>query len=506
MIPARRRIPAAFLAAALSAWASCAVDAGKEPPTLSGRIRDRLSELAYAPSRKSEGLGAPEALFVFYRKRGFEPAWTREGLLLARADDLLAALGGAGAEGLSRDDYHFEQIRHLSEAVYTRNKKGKTASARDLADLDLYCSDAFFLFASHLLRGKVDRETLEPSWGLRPAELALGSFLEDSLFAEGVREALGGLVPGHPHYDRLRRAFLNATGAKNGWPSIRPVPVAPDGETENPAEVDRRDSLRGLRANLERWRWLPHALGRVYILVDVADFRLSLYERDRRVLSMKIVAGTPDWPTPVFTSRIYQIILNPAWVIPADVVLKETKNYILADPAYLKTNKMKVLRGWGPAERAIDPASVDWSRLDAESLDFHIRQEPGPLNVLGTVKFAMTNDFEIYLHDTPYREDFEKPSRGYSHGCVRVEKPVELAARLLGGRDGWTQERLREAIAAGVEAKIDLARPVDVFFQYGTAWVGEDRAVELRPDLYGSDERLARSLDSRPPWVADERR
>jgi len=557
MIPAKARFPVAILVAALCLGTACVRDAQDEPPALPDLISKRLSELSYAPSPDWEALGAPEALFVFYRKRAFEPAWTREGLLLARAEELLGALDGAGAEGLNRADYHFEPIRRLADAVRGRNRKNRAVPVPDLADLDLYCSDSFILYATHLLRGKVDQESMEPAWGLWPGELALASYLDVSLFAEGVRDALLGLVPVHDHYNRLRRAFLTAAGDPGGWPRIKPgLPLRKGdrggrvktlrkrleasgdceetsagrrGVFDEPLErglrrfqdrvgldatgvldgasfaflnFSRQYWTRRLTVNLERWRWLPRALGRSYILVNVADFRLDLYERDGRVLSMKIVAGNRAWPTPVFASRISQVILNPSWIIPVEVVLKETRNYILADPNYLNANKMRVLRGKGENEREIDPATVDWKSLEAGDLDFYIRQEPGPLNVLGAVKFAMRNDYEIYLHDTPYQEDFGKSVRAYSHGCIRVEKPIDLAARLLNGRNGWTPERIREAIAAGVEVRIDLAEAADVFFQYGTAWVDGDGTVEFRPDIYGSDAGLFESLGRRPPWAA----
>lgn len=560
MIPRRLRFARALLYTGLFVWTAGGLGAEDNPSSLPELIRNGLSEMAYAPSPERESLGAPEALFVFYRKRGYEPAWTRDGLLLDRAEDLLAALDQAGSEGLNRDDYHFGPIRKLARDVLNMNRKGKSIPIRTLADLDLYCSDAFIIHATHLLRGKVDPETLEPAWGLWPGELTLASYLEDSLFAEGVRAGLAGLIPRHIHYDRLRRAFLTALGLRGDWPRIKAGPPLRHGDEGSRVAALRRrleasgdcgedesgkrrvfdDSLeRGLRRfqkqsgldetgvldgasltllnlprsewtrrlllNLERWRWLPRELGRTYLLVNIADFRLDFYDRDRPVLSMKIVAGNRDWPTPVFASRISQVILNPSWIIPAEVVLKETRNFILDNPSYLASNKMKILRGRGEGESEVDPATVDWKNLEAEGLDFYIRQEPGPLNVLGAVKFAMRNKYEIYLHDTPYQEDFAKTARAYSHGCIRVEKPIDLAARLLQGLDGWTPARIRDAIALGFETKIDLARAAPVYFQYGTAWVAGDRTVEFRPDVYGLDDKLIASLDSRPPWAVGNR-
>lgn len=539
----------------LSVWTSAAAGGGDRAPTLQSMIRDRLMELAFDAPAGRESLGAPEALFVFYRKRNYEPGWTKDGLPLARVGALVRTLDEAEFEGFDPDDYHSGPIRALSGDILEKSKKGKAVSPRDLADLDLYCSDAFILYAAHLLRGKVDQETLEPAWGLWPSELTLASCLENALFADGVRDTLLGCVPDNAHFGRLRKAFLDARAGAGDWPRIKDGPplrmgdrgsrveqlrrrleasgegaaagrgdrrvfdealerrlklfqkrhgLGPtgtlDGSTLALLNLLRQEWTRRLLVNLERWRWLPSDLGRSYILINVADFRLDVYERERPVQSMKIVAGNQDWPTPVFASRIYQVILNPFWVIPAEVVLKETKNYILADPNYLTSNKMKLYRGRREEIHEVDPKTVDWKNLDAADLNFHIRQAPGPLNVLGAVKFAMMNKYEIYLHDTPYQEDFGKAFRAYSHGCIRVEKPIDLAVRVLKGRNGWTAEGLRQAISLGAETKIDLARAVVVYFQYGTAWAGEDGRVEFRLDSYQLDRKMFEALSRPAPW------
>lgn len=148
---------------------------------------------------------------------------------------------------------------------------------------------------------------------------------------------------------------------------------------------------------------------------------------------------------------------------------------------------------------------MNWENLDAADLNFHIRQAPEPLNVLGAVKFAMMNKYEIYLHDTPYQEDFGKAFRAYSHGCIRVEKPIDLAVRVLKGRNGWTAEGLREAISLGAETKIDLARAVEVYFQYGTAWADEEGTVQFRLDSYQLDRKTYEALGRPAPWRLPKR-
>jgi murein L,D-transpeptidase YcbB/YkuD len=260
-----------------------------------------------------------------------------------------------------------------------------------------------------------------------------------------------------------------------------------------------QEKIRTLELNLERWRWLPHDLGERFIYVNVANFELEARENFRRVLGMKVVVGSEAWQTPDFSSEMTDIVINPFWTIPVPVLLKETVNYILQDPCYLENNKMVILRGRGAAETEVEPLSIDWTKISERNLDFRVRQAPGPLNVLGRLKFVFPNRHEVFLHDTPYQEDFSKTPRAFSHGCIRAEKPVELAAYVLRGKPGWDPERIQAAIDRKEELKVRLAVPVRVHFLYCTAWLDDSGAVQFRPDIYKRDSQLALALGQKPP-------
>jgi murein L,D-transpeptidase YcbB/YkuD len=192
------------------------------------------------------------------------------------------------------------------------------------------------------------------------------------------------------------------------------------------------------------------------------------------------------------------LVVNPDWTIPIPVILKETVKYVLQDPCYFRNNKMVILRKQGEELVETDPATINWGKLTEKNLDFLIRQVPGPENILGRLKFVFPNKYDIFLHDTPYQEDFAKAARAYSHGCIRAEKPVELAVWVLRGKPGWDLKQIYAAIENGEERTVKLVEPINVYFLYSTAWAGEDGAVQFRPDIYERDKKLIEALGADP--------
>jgi murein L,D-transpeptidase YcbB/YkuD len=521
-------------------------------------LRDRLENRG--PGAKIGAVGeavlATHLLPYFYRRRGFHPAWFEAPRPSAQLAALVHGLKNADAEGLAPSDYHLSKIENLIKEVNAHPKRAASSSEERIADLDMLSTDAFLTYAAHLSRGKVDSETLQVAWQGACIDEGLVMILEKALPSDRVAEALAGLPPRHPFYANLETALSScrAWARKVKWRPLsggsplkkgdrgqavgalrrRLVDAGDlpqkgkknaelfDGDLE--AAVRKFQSRHGLEAtgvldlptlaalnmtpqekirtlelNLERWRWLPHDLGERFIYVNVANFELEARENFRRVLGMKVVVGSEAWQTPDFSSEMTDIVINPFWTIPVPVLLKETVNYILQDPCYLENNKMVILRGRGAAETEVEPLSIDWTKISERNLDFRVRQAPGPLNVLGRLKFVFPNRHEVFLHDTPYQEDFSKTPRAFSHGCIRAEKPVELAAYVLRGKPGWDPERIQAAIDRKEELKVRLAVPVRVHFLYCTAWLDDSDAVQFRPDIYKRDSQLALALGQKPP-------
>jgi len=240
---------------------------------------------------------------------------------------------------------------------------------------------------------------------------------------------------------------------------------------------------------MERWRWLSREVESPAVIVNTTGFTLEVIEAQKPVLTMKIIVGRPYTRTPLFHTNITAIELNPAWHIPTSIVTKELSPLIRRDPQYLAKHHISVVRGWSDAA-SINPTNINWARLSPRSFPYRLRQEPGPWNALGRIKFHLPSPFSIYLHDTPAQSLFTRAVRVFSHGCIRIEKPLDLASYLL--RDtSWTRDALQTAIEQYTRITIRLTRPVPVYIGYWTAWVEENGTVHFRPYLYGRDRRLS---------------
>jgi len=493
---------------------------------------------------------------AFYQSRQYQPVWSRKGNLLSSVQSLVTSIREAEAEGLIPGDYHFESIlTDLKE--FARLSGGALRHLTPvLSDLELLLTDAFFVLATHLAQGKVDPDTTETEWEAPCRSLDVMQLFQDSLASGSIVESLQSLTPQHSCYAGLKQALrrYKELVRQNDWPRISggrelragdngkrvealkkrllkegydisaklaasdifdhdtelavcrfqekhglPQTGVVDEATLNALNTSAEGRLRQIEVNLERWRWLPHDLGPRYAVVDAASFELFVVDRFETVLSMKIVVGMLTWQTPVFSSRITDIVINPYWYAPNRVLLKELINYIKADANYLTNNKMKLMRGWGKAEIEVDVKTLDLDNVNAKNLDFYLRQDPGPLNLVGHIKFNMPNKYNVYLHDTPYQSDFGQFTRTFSHGCIRIAKPIDFSLFLLQDPTEWNAEKITECIGREVEQTIPVKNPLAVHVFYGTAWPLEDGSVQFRPDLYENDKLVAEALHRKPP-------
>jgi L,D-transpeptidase YcbB len=256
--------------------------------------------------------------------------------------------------------------------------------------------------------------------------------------------------------------------------------------------VPVEDRLVQIAVNMDRWRRLPDDLGSRYVHVNIAGFRLDAVESGRVALHMPVVTGEPDWPTPVMQDEISYLEFRPYWNVPTSITQQTLWPQIAANPAYLREQGFEVVRGWSEPAETVDPARVDWS--SPESFPYRLRQRPGPNNAMGLVKFMFPNEHAVYLHDTPAEHRFEERRRAFSHGCVRVEDPVSLAAFLLQD-DGWSPDEVRSAMHGSERQVVALESAVPVYLSYFTVWV-EDEIVQFRGDVYGLDARDRRRFET----------
>jgi murein L,D-transpeptidase YcbB/YkuD len=202
-------------------------------------------------------------------------------------------------------------------------------------------------------------------------------------------------------------------------------------------------------------------------------------------LTTRVIVGEPDWPTPQLDGMISRIVVNPYWNVPKSILRKEIIPRMQRDPGYLARENIRVFSGWHAQARELDPAAIDWSGPAAPI--YRLRQDPGPQNALGKFKFTFDNSQSIYLHDTQSRRLFNRSARDLSHGCVRVERPFELARLLLEGQGRWNAAALKHVVARGDNHWITLERPIPVHLVYWTAWADEDGRAHFRRDIYNQD-------------------
>lgn len=259
--------------------------------------------------------------------------------------------------------------------------------------------------------------------------------------------------------------------------------------------VPVEEKIEQVRMNLERWRWLPADFGSRYVYVNTADQKLETYDGDTRRNRMAVVVGKEGWHTPVFSDEMERVVFHPFWNVPDSIVRRDLLPKVRENPSYLGDNGYEVLSGWGSDAQRIDPSTIDWSSVDLSN--FRVRQRPGPGNALGQIKFLFPNRFNVYLHDTPAQHLFDEPDRARSHGCVRVEKPVELAGFVFAETEGWNQRKARVVLQRPKPFRqvVELDRKLPVYMLYWTVFRDREGRWHFLEDVYGHDEALLRALD-----------
>lgn len=261
-----------------------------------------------------------------------------------------------------------------------------------------------------------------------------------------------------------------------------------DSSTRALLNIPIKQRAKQLALNMKRWRHLPPNLGERYIFVNMANFDLAYIEHERKMASMKVIIGKPYRRTPIMSGKIDTVVINPYWNVPYRIAVKDILPKLKKDPSYLQSHQLEVLPNWNNDATTIDTAEIDWKTQSSRNFKYRFRQPPGPNNSLGNVKFLFPNDYSIYLHDTPKRNLFSESQRTLSSGCIRVEKPVELASLVLNSQRGWDQQSIETRINQRKNTHIRLQEPVPVYLMYWTAWVSKDGDVHFRDDFYDRDE------------------
>jgi len=521
------------------------------------QLRQRLEQLHETGMVRvaDSTLLAPGPLQTLYEANAWQPLWFADEQALEQLFRVPTTLDLAAAHGLDPGHYHQQT---LADALKRTSDHPNRTQAR--VDAELLATDALLSLAHHLAHGRIDPETIDPEWFIKRDEPALEeSAIRHALGGKNGRELLESLLPTHPAYHRLVKqlALKRAMAANGEWLTVEPgLPLIRPGQSDERIPTIRRqlarlenltdpagdsaaedyddrladavrrfqrrhglatDGIIGpqtlaalnvtpaerveqLRANLERWRWLPQSLGDEYVLVNIAGFGMQVISGGQEVIRQRVIVGQPYRRTPVFTGHMSYLVLNPSWEVPHRLAVQDQLPRIRTNPDYLDDMGFAVLQGWGAEERRIDPADVDWANLSRRHFPYRLRQAPGPDNALGRVKFMFPNRHNVYLHDTPARNLFKQDERAFSSGCIRLEDAEELTRWLLARRsDLMSEERIESVWEHGRETTIRFDRHLPVYLLYWTAWVGDDEQIHFRRDIYQRDQRLIEALNTPPP-------
>ena len=502
-----------------------------QPDAASTEIHRRLSEASDVLKIDNEVLDA-DALRRFYETRLYRPAWG------AAADQILPILSAADLEGLPLHPLHLQAIQARRSAA---------VSPKVQAETDLLLTDGLLRYASAMRGQRVDPEDIEDDWFLELPQFNPVLFLKDHV--NDLPSALQTLSAPYMGYQLLKTklAELRSVAAAGDWPKVTAgPPLKPDADDPRIAEVRLRllasgelpagsdsastlydpvllaavqifqrqhgladdgalgprtiaamnvsaaDRARQIALNMERWRWLPERLEKDHIVVNVPAAEMEVVENGAAVMIMKVVVGDPDHPTPALHAHMTSLVLNPIWRIPASIATNEILPKLKKNPGYLIANDLELVNdAIAPGSPESQGVGIPWNSMN--SMPWAVRQRPGSDNALGRIKFNIPNSDDIYLHDTPNHKAFTRSDRALSHGCVRVERPEDLALYVLRDKD-WSREKLEDEIGKGDTHTVSLQKSLPVWLLYWTVWVDAEGTVQFRDDIYDRDLHLAAAL------------
>ena len=451
-------------------------------------VRARIGGTLDAPLLRLEAgpmRAAPE-LSRFYLQRSDRPAWCGPGGPLRQTDELLDALGRVREDGLDPERYGLKDLRSRV-AVWRKVGIGPGRSLPRLAELDLLLSEAFLRCARELQRGCVPPGRIYAEWEADPAYTDLADLLQSALDMDRVESALLSLRPPLEEYRRLQRVLGR----------YQRMMISESAGAITGSSVPPGVRIAQIQVDMERWRWLPHGPRSRYVLVRLGEYRLEAVNDGRVVLRLRAIVGRPGSSTPVLSSMITYLDVNPSWRIPRSIAVEEILPRAQRDPSYLAAHGITVLDAHGDAMKLADVDSLAWARIMAAPSPVQLVRKPGPGNPLGRIRFFFANPYGVYLHDTPDSNLFRRPQRDLSHGCIRVERAMDLGAFLLG--PSWTRKRLEALAGRGACRRVVLPAPVPVYLMHWSVKVDEDGRVTSRPDRDGADQRLWRELSGRFP-------
>ncbi|MGQ0503357.1 MAG: L,D-transpeptidase family protein [Panacagrimonas sp.] len=542
--PAVPNVIAIFTASAVVACATLLIAGCERRAELAAAEAQTLST-QLGTGKPPHGIGgeqsetqAWDATRRFYALRENRPAWIAAGKALPEVVELEGMLRAAEKQGLNPGELGADAIAHRLEDL----EAARDPEAAMALELDL--SLTLLRYCQRLAFGSPGVSEFDGTWKRNPRKLDIPAVVAHAVGDHDLNRLIAELEPPHPEYQRLKGMLAHYRKLAAESPLV-PVPAGrqvlpgasdvqsdaqsgalrknlialgdlgaddeslaaairrfetrhgldpdgvPDAAMIAAMNVSLRERVRQIELNMERWRWLPADFGAPYILVNIPGYTLQVLQADETVnLKMRVIVGDDAHRTPVFSGTMTELVFSPFWNIPESIQVREMMPAIIKDPDYFRKKNIEVVRMRGGKSEVLNPSSIEWTQDDSAT-DVQLRQKPGSNNSLGYVKFLFPNPYNVYLHDTPSDNLFDRLTRDLSHGCVRLEKPVSLAAFVLRDQPKWNDRTIDAAMHAGKETRVALEHPLPVHLVYFTARVGTDGVPQFFQDPYGYDGRQA---------------
>ena len=531
----------------ISIFCATPILANSQDPLANTLYPSNSQQSSFIYALNNSSLPLKNEVTKLYQLRNYSLIWSNGEQYNSNALELFEIIQHADNFGLNPADYDVDVIQYFLESTISDPSL--------LRKSDITFTHAYVKLASHLERGKY----IETS-SIQDDEFSLVEILNEAVDNHAITIALESLQPTNPSYLKLAQALKKYRALKDEYEPIvldgkslvigdvsleiiklrnrlydygdyRKNDLHNGGvdlyslvfdeslalalskfQSRHGLEADGilgkktvielnrpiDDRIRQLELNLERTRYLPNLNEGRHLVINIPAYNLYLTDNGETIYQSRVVVGKKRNKTPVLSSELTELVLNPYWHVPVSITYKEIIPLLQEDPDYLIKNNMKVLGVLNDQTHEINPETVDWSSIDLTDNSIRIRQEPGAKNSLGRIKFIFPNNYSVYMHDTPARNLFTHNQRAFSHGCIRVEDPFGLAEILLANDDNWSKDNLHYHVNRNRTKYVKLDKPIPIHITYMTAWIDDQGVVNFRPDIYKRDSQFASTLYNAP--------
>ncbi len=507
---------------------------------------DTLQTLVIA----DDSLFATKLIIEFYRENKFKVTWSDKGQHSKQSDSLFLLIKNSDDYGLIANDYHFSKIENLIKTE--KDNKTKKFDAVKISEVDILLTDAFFTFALHVNKGRLNKDSLIREWKTTKLQMptamverggysTLVGLLNEAIKQNTILSVIDSIEPKNRQYQALKLALKNfkfefrdsewdslATPESDSTTfnerlkkrliashdyieiieysdSIKLVKaikhfqcrhnLTEDGKagklTFKALQRTKQDYIRQIQMNMERWRNYYDPYEKQFVWVNIPKYEMRVVENDTLVMKSRVIVGQPDHQTPLLKSTIRYFLIFPYWTVPLSIATKEILPILKRDTSYLRRKNFEVL-DW---KNRVVETPINWKKYNKNYFPWKLRQRTGDENSLGILKFNFENKYGVYLHDTDNRRLFKREMRALSHGCVRLEKFIDFAKFLI--RDdsrNYPLDSLKMDLLKEEQKYVFIKRPIPIYINYFTAEVDDNNELFFFIDVYKKDEKMLKAL------------